>query len=70
MSYIFDASERARLLEAIEKSSGAEFEFKSGYYKAVKLVGSDCAPFYQVLSDVIGERYSSGDLFEGNTKNV
>lgn len=69
MSYVFNESERARILDAVEISSGAKFDLVNKRYSAVGLIKSNCMPFYQVVSDVIREKHSGTELFDDDTKD-
>jgi Ca2+-binding RTX toxin-like protein len=46
------------------------FDSEKERYKAVAIEGRNCTPFYQELSDIIGERLSGRVVFDGNVKRA
>jgi hypothetical protein len=70
MNYIFNDSEKRRIFDAVSKCDGMVFEPKRKFYDAVAIEGRNCAPFYQALSDIIGEKLSGRDFFDSHAKGT
>lgn len=68
MSYVFDDSERKIIFDAVTACDGMTLEPDGGMYEPVDIEGRHCAPFYQVLSDLIGEKLSGSYNFDENVK--
>jgi hypothetical protein len=68
MSYVFDDSEKRRILDAVRASDGVTHEPSGEMYQPVDIEGRHCAPFYQVLSDLIGEKFLGSHCFDRNVK--
>jgi Ca2+-binding RTX toxin-like protein len=70
MSYVFNDSEKRKIFDAVSKCDGMVFEPKRKFYDAVAIEGRNCAPFYQALSDIIGEKLSGRDFFDSHVKGT
>ncbi|SEE21324.1 calcium-binding protein [Pseudomonas migulae] len=70
MSYVFSVLEKRRIFEAVSICSGMVFGSEEERYKAVGKEGSNCAPFYQALSDIIGEKLSGRIVFNETIKRT
>lgn len=70
MSYIFNAVEQEKIIDAARVCGGMNFDLKDEEYKAVAVLGKDCAPFYQALSDMIDEKLSGSAVFDKRTKKI
>jgi Ca2+-binding RTX toxin-like protein len=70
MSYIFNAVEKKRIIDAVIMCEGMRFDLKDEEYKAVAVVGKNCAPLYQTLSDMIGGNLSGSLVFDENVKKI
>ena len=58
MSYVFNAEEKEKIIDAVSVCTGMKFDLHDKEYKAVAVVSTNCEPFYQTLSDMIGEKLS------------
>jgi Ca2+-binding RTX toxin-like protein len=70
MSYIFNAVEKEKIIDAVSVCTGMLFDLKDEEYQAVAVAGTNCAPFYQILSDMIGEKLSGSMVFNEAVKKV
>lgn len=70
MSYVFNDSEKRKIFDAVSKCDGMVFEPKRKLYDAVAIEGRNCAPFYQALLDIIGEKLSGRDFFDSHVKGT
>ncbi|CAI9002795.1 calcium-binding protein [Pseudomonas sp. IT-P294] len=70
MSYVFNAVEKEIIIDAVSVCTGMKFDLPDKEYKAVALVGANCEPFYQKLSDMIGEKLSGLVVFDESVKKV
>lgn len=70
MTYIFNDVEKEKILAAVSLCEGMRFDSKTQLYAAVGIKGLSCAPFYQALSDMIGEKLSGSTVFDEDTKKI
>ncbi|MHC8355337.1 calcium-binding protein [Pseudomonas sp. LB3P81] len=70
MSYIFSAVEKEKIIDAASICKGMRFESRIELYRAVAIKGLNCAPFYQALSEMIGEKLSGSVVFDENIKKI
>lgn len=70
MSYVFSVLEKKRIFEVVSICSGMVFGSEEERYKAVAKEGSSCVPFYQALSDIIGENLSGKIILDDTTKRT
>jgi len=70
MSYVFSVLEKKRIFEAISVCSGMVFDSEKEEYTAVAIEGKSCAPFYQALSDILGEKLSGRVIFNESVKRT
>lgn len=70
MSYVFNAEEKEKIIDAVSVCTGMKFDLHDKEYKAVAVVSTSCEPFYQTLSDMIGEKLSGLVVFDESVKKV
>jgi Ca2+-binding RTX toxin-like protein len=70
MSYIFNIVEKEKIFDAVSVCKGMRFDSKIELYQAIAITGMNCAPFYQLLSDVIGEKISRSIVFDEYIKRI
>lgn len=70
MSYVFNDLEKSRILSAANSCKGMELDVDAVKYKAVELEGHDCASFYLVLSNILGEKISGGVVFDKDVSKI
>lgn len=70
MSYVFSAVEKEKIIDAASMCEGMRFESRIELYQAVAIKGLNCAPFYQALSEMIGEKLSGSVVFDENIKKI
>ncbi|MBV4547186.1 calcium-binding protein [Pseudomonas triticicola] len=58
MSYVFSDMEKSEIFNAANICKGMRLRSKQLQYDALKLAGASCAPLYQKLFDIIGEKVS------------
>lgn len=58
MSYVFSDMEKTEIFNAANICKGMRLRSKQIQYDALKLAGASCAPLYQKLFDIIGEKVS------------
>ncbi|MDM8191085.1 MULTISPECIES: calcium-binding protein [Pseudomonas] len=58
MSYVFSDMEKSEIINAANICKGMRLRSKQLQYDALKLAGASCAPLYQKLFDIIGEKIS------------
>jgi len=68
MSYVFNAEEKEKIIDAVSVCTGMKFDLHDKEYKAVAVVSTNCEPFYQTLSDMIGEKLSGFVVFDESVK--
>lgn len=54
MSYVFNETERAQVLAAIDASTGLLWNEAGQEYEAVPFAGADAVPMHQTLSELCG----------------
>lgn len=70
MSYVFSILEKRRIFDAVSTCNGMVFDSEEKRYKAVAIEGQNCAPVYQELSDIIGEKLSGKIAFDESVKGT
>jgi len=70
MSYVFSVLEKKRIFDAVSMCDGMVFDSVKEDYKAVAIEGKNCVPFYQTLSDIIGEKLSGRVVFNESVKRT
>ncbi|WP_242485155.1 calcium-binding protein [Pseudomonas sp. TH39(2020)] len=70
MNYVFSVLEKTRIFDVVSICNGMVFDSEKERYKAVAIDGRNCTPFYQELSDIIGEKLSGRVVFDGNVKRA
>ena len=58
MSYVFSDMEKSEIFNAANSCKGMSFDSEDVEYIALELAGASCAPLYQKLFDIIGEKVS------------
>jgi Ca2+-binding RTX toxin-like protein len=58
MSYVFSDMEKTAVFNAANICKGMRLRSKQIQYDALKIAGASCAPLYQKLFDIIGEKVS------------
>ncbi|WP_306274218.1 calcium-binding protein [Pseudomonas siliginis] len=58
MSYVFSDMEKSEIFNAANICKGMRLSSKQIQYDALKIAGASCAPLYQKLFDIIGEKVS------------
>lgn len=58
MSYVFSDMEKSEIFNAANICKGMRLSSKRIQYDALKIAGASCAPLYQKLFDIIGEKVS------------
>ena len=70
MSYVFSVLEKKRIFDAVSICDGMVFDSVKEEYKAVAIESKNCVPFYQALSDIIGEKLSGRVVFHETIKRT
>src|SRR5476649_2579014 len=68
MSYVFNDSEKRRIFDAVSVCDGMTLGLNRESYEPVAIEGRNCAPFYQALSDIIGEKLSGRIIFDSEVE--
>jgi len=58
MSYVFSDMEKSEIFNAANSCKGMTLNSEGVEYIALELAGASCAPLYQKLFDIIGEKVS------------
>lgn len=71
MSYLFSSSEKDRIFVAVTTCKGMRYDTESKLYEPVDVIGLHCAPLYEVLSNIIGQKLSSSIVVnEGDQRTL
>jgi Ca2+-binding RTX toxin-like protein len=65
MSYLFGVAEQAKILDIVSEVDGVAFVAGDKEYQAVNSKKNNCAPFYKLLSDILGEKLSNRVILDG-----
>ncbi|MNU79946.1 hypothetical protein D3C71_695650 [compost metagenome] len=64
MSYVFSFAEREKIVGVASLCAGLQRNTDNLSYEARRTIGANCAPLYEVLSDILQERLDGRYKFD------